>query len=46
MNAQTADKLGIRQVGDLVKYAKAHPGQLNYGAGGNGSAGHLAGEMF
>jgi tripartite-type tricarboxylate transporter receptor subunit TctC len=46
MNAQTADKLGIRQVGDLVKYAKAHPGQLNYGSGGNGSAGHLAGEMF
>jgi tripartite-type tricarboxylate transporter receptor subunit TctC len=46
MNAQTADKLGIRQVGDLVRYAKAHPGQLNYGSGGNGSAGHLAGEMF
>ena len=46
MNAQTADKLGIRQVADLVKYAKAHPGQLNYGSGGNGSAGHLAGEMF
>ncbi|MES2993413.1 MAG: tripartite tricarboxylate transporter substrate binding protein [Pseudomonadota bacterium] len=46
MNAQTAEKLGIRQVADLVKYAKAHPGQLNYGSGGNGSAGHLAGEMF
>ncbi|MDB5899263.1 MAG: hypothetical protein JWP41_2865, partial [Ramlibacter sp.] len=27
-------------------YAKANPGRLNYGSGGNGSAGHLAGEMF
>jgi tripartite-type tricarboxylate transporter receptor subunit TctC len=46
MNTQNADKLGIRSVADLVKYAKAHPGTLNYGSGGNGSAGHLAGEMF
>ena len=46
MNPATADKLGVRGVADLVAYAKAHPGQLNYGSGGNGSAGHLAGEMF
>lgn len=46
MNAQNADQLGIRSVGDLVAYAKKHPGKLNYGSGGNGSAGHLAGEMF
>jgi tripartite-type tricarboxylate transporter receptor subunit TctC len=46
MNAQTAAQLGIASVVDLVAYAKAHPGQLNYGSGGNGSAGHLAGEMF
>jgi tripartite-type tricarboxylate transporter receptor subunit TctC len=46
MNAQNADKLGVRTVDDLVRYAKAHPGRLNYGSGGNGSAGHLAGEMF
>ena len=46
MNAATAQRLHIGSVADLVAYAKAHPGQLNYGSGGNGSAGHLAGEMF
>ena len=46
MNAQVAEKLGIRTVADLVGYAKKNPGKLNYGSGGNGSAGHLAGEMF
>ena len=46
MNTATARRLGIASVTDLVKFAKAHPGTLNYGSGGNGSAGHLAGEMF
>jgi tripartite-type tricarboxylate transporter receptor subunit TctC len=46
MNPSTAARLGIGKVADLVAYAKLHPGQLNYGSGGNGSAGHLAGEMF
>src|SRR6185369_9156219 len=46
MNPATAGRLGIRNVADLVAHAKRHPGVLNYGSGGNGSAGHLAGEMF
>ncbi|MBC5765334.1 Bug family tripartite tricarboxylate transporter substrate binding protein [Ramlibacter albus] len=46
MNAETAARLKINTVADLIRYAKANPAKLNYGSGGNGSAGHLAGEMF
>ena len=46
MNADTAARLKINTLADLIAYAKRNPGQLNYGSGGNGSAGHLAGEMF
>lgn len=46
MNAEAAAQAGIHTVNELVANAKRSPGKLNYGSGGNGSAGHLAGEMF
>lgn len=38
--------LPVKNLREWVAYAKAHPGQLNYGSAGNGSAGHLAFEYL
>ncbi len=46
VNAETASRLGINSLSDLIRYARAHPGRHNNGSGGNGSGGHLAGELF
>src|SRR5699024_2381527 len=46
LNPEFAEKNNIDSVADLIQHAKQNPGQLNYGSGGNGSAGHLAGELL
>jgi len=37
---------GIKTVADLVKAARAKPGELSFSSGGNGTSQHLAGELF
>jgi len=46
MNPAKAQGAGIRNVADLIRYAKAHPGQLNMASSGNGTSIHLSGELF
>ncbi len=38
--------LPVQSVTELIAYAKAHPGRLNYGSGGVGSTPYLATELF
>lgn len=40
------NSLPVKNVKELVEYAKANPGKLNFGSGGVGTSNHLAGEMF
>jgi tripartite-type tricarboxylate transporter receptor subunit TctC len=42
----TATSLPVKNVTDLVKYARARPGDVNVGSAGNGSFTHLAAEYF
>lgn len=38
--------LPVKTVGELVQYARQRPGELNFASSGNGTGGHLAGEML
>ena len=46
MNPAKAEALTVKSVADLIRYARAHPGQLNMASSGNGTSIHLSGELF
>ena len=39
-------KLPVKNLQEFIAYAKARPGQVNYGSAGNGGISHLVPEMF
>jgi tripartite-type tricarboxylate transporter receptor subunit TctC len=42
----TSVRIPVKTTQELIAYAKARPGVLNYASGGTGSQTHLAGELF
>jgi len=38
--------LPVNSVADLIRYAEAHPGELNFGSAGTGSIEHVSAELF
>ena len=39
-------KLGIKNLSELIAYAKKHPGEINFASASVGGVPHLAGELF
>ena len=46
MNTDKAKALGVTNVQDFIRVAKASPGKMNMASSGNGTSIHLAGELF
>jgi tripartite-type tricarboxylate transporter receptor subunit TctC len=46
VNAERAKTLGINNMADFIRVAKASPGKLNMASSGNGTSIHLSGELF
>ena len=46
LEAEYAARNRIQTLPAFVAHLKSSPGRLQFGSGGNGSAGHLAGELF
>jgi tripartite-type tricarboxylate transporter receptor subunit TctC len=46
MIVATSSRLPVNSVAELIAYAKAHPGKVNYGSSGPGGISHLAAELF
>jgi tripartite-type tricarboxylate transporter receptor subunit TctC len=38
--------LPVKTVPEFIAHAKAHPGKINMGSGGNGTPSHVSGELF
>lgn len=46
VNADKAKAMGIANVADFIRVAKASPGKFNMASSGNGTSIHLSGELF
>jgi tripartite-type tricarboxylate transporter receptor subunit TctC len=40
------NNLPVRNIAELIEYARKNPGKLSNGSSGNGTTGHLGGELF